>query len=47
MPYTLSEIEALVREIEVAEESALSELAAFGYIELEGDERERLLDELF
>ena len=33
MPYTLDEIDQLCREIEVAEESALSELTVFGYAE--------------
>ena len=33
MPYTLEQIDQLCREVEVAEESSLSELAAFGYAE--------------
>lgn len=35
MPYTLNEIDVLIREIEIAEETALSELAAFGHVEYE------------
>ena len=46
MPYTLNEIDVLIREIEIAEETALSELAAFGYVEFENDERNVVGDEL-